>query len=495
MNSANGDHFTQPSTSRRSNARKLKVCHIAATTEGASWMIQQLSGLRDVHGFEVAAVISGEQGSLPDALRVANIPFHVVNFNARAGAPGAMLTMPLTIMRLARILRRERFDIVQTHIFKSMVVGRPAAWIANVPVRLAMIAGPFHLEAPSTRFIERLTYWMDTQLIPASQRSRDLLLQLGIAEPRIAPTIYYAPDEKVFDVNRVPLAHLREEFGWPAQTPVISHVAYFYPRMPHGKWIPENVQGRGLKGHEELVRAAAIVIREFPDAKFVLVGRALDEAGHRYLSEVKALVRNLNLESSVIFAGFRDNPNQILRDADISVQPSLNENCGGALEALLMESPMVASRVGGLVDPIKDNETGILVRPGDPEDLARGILEMLRDPTRAKALGRAGRQLMLQKFTLSHTINELAELYERLSNDAQSRSRYNLLTSVLRMVISAPVFALLAFRIILLDICLPSYSRLLLAKVTSLTGHAGRFAKRIFRRSSLTALAEPKPGP
>lgn len=476
---------------RRSNARKLKVCHIAASTEGGSWLVQQLRGLRDVHGFEVAAVISGDQGSLPDALRAANIPFHVGNFNARAGAPGSILTMPLAILRLARILRRERFDVVQTHVFKSMVVGRPAAWLADVPVRIAMVAGPFHLEASSSRLIERLTYWMDTQIIPACEYSRDLLRGLGISERRVAPAIYYGPDEKVFDVNRVPPANLREEFGWSAQTPVICHVAYFYPRMPQGKWIPKNVQGRGIKGHEEFVRAAAIVIREFPDAKFVLVGRAFAAGGDSYLAEIKALVRELNLESTVIFAGFRNDPNQILRAADISVQPSLNENCGGAFEALLMESPLVATRVGGLVDPIKDNETGILVRPADPEDLARGILEMLRDPARAKAMGRAGRQLMLQRFTLSHTINDLAELYERLSNEAQSRRHYNPLTSVLRMVISAPVFALLAFRIIVLDIYLPYYFR---ANVTSLPGRAYKLCKQFFRRFSRTTLAEPKAG-
>jgi glycosyltransferase involved in cell wall biosynthesis len=438
-------------------SRRLRVCHVFANTEGGTWMFEQLRELRDQHGFDVAAVISGDRGPLVDRLRSANIPFYVANFEANAGAPDAVVKLPLGILALARLLRRERFDIVQTHVFKSMVLGRPSAWLADAPIRLAMVAGPFHLEARSSRWIERLTYWMDTQIIPSCEKSRDLLLGLGISEKRVAPTIYYGPDEKLFDVDRIEPANLRAEFGWPAETPVICHIAYFYPRMPQGKWIPEDVQGRGIKGHEELVRAAAIVVKEFPQAKFVLVGRAFGAPGEEFLAEVKSLVRELDLESTVLFSGFRDDPNRVLRDADVSVQPSLSENCGGSFEALLMESPLVATRVGGLVDPVKDNETGILVRPADPEDLARGILDMLRDPLRARAMGRAGRELMLQRFTLSHTVNDLARLYHKLSSDVKSRRRYNPLVSAFRLLVGAPIFAYMAFRMIVIDIYLPIY--------------------------------------
>src|SRR5437588_5880598 len=117
-------------------------------------MYEQLRELRDKHGFEVAAVISGDQGPLVDKLRAADIPFYVANFDAaNTASPDAIVKLPLGILRLARLLRRERFDVVQTHVFKSMVLGRPAAWIADAPIRLAMIAGPFHLEAPSSRWI------------------------------------------------------------------------------------------------------------------------------------------------------------------------------------------------------------------------------------------------------------------------------------------------------------------------------------------------------
>jgi hypothetical protein len=76
-----------------------------------------------------------------------------------------------------------------------------------------------------------------------------------------------------------------------------------------------------------------------------------------------------------------------------------------------------------MVDSVIDGRTGILVRPGDPRDLARGILELLRDPDRAAALGRAGRELMLSHFTLGTTVRELAALYRRQLDAAPAAFR------------------------------------------------------------------------
>ncbi len=126
---------------------------------------------------------------------------------------------------------------------------------------------------------------------------------------------------------------------------------------------------------------------------------------------------------------------QSYRDLDVCVQPSLNENLGGTIELLLMECPTVATRVGGLPDSVVDGVTGVLVSPGDPNDLARGILEMLRCPARARALAKAGRERMLTRFTLSKTAADLDKLYQRL---AELRGGYQSL-EFLRLV-AAGVF-------------------------------------------------------
>jgi glycosyltransferase involved in cell wall biosynthesis len=448
-----------------STSRKLKVCHIAATTEGATWMVEQLRELRDRHDCEVMAIVSGERGGLIDLLRAENIPYHVQSFSF--GSVQGILGMPRTILRLVRFFRRKRVDVVQTHLFFSMVMGRIAAWLADVPVRLGMLAGPYTLQAPITRWFDRDTCWMETGLIPSCELSMQLYQSIGVAKERLT-LVYYAPDESKFSTEQIQSVNLREEFGWPPNTPLIGKVAYFYPPQAGKGWVPASLEGKGVKGHEDLVKAAPVILAEFPEAKFLLVGSGWGTAGEEYLEEVKKLVRDMKLESSIIFTGHRRS-NNILRSVDVAVQASLNENLGGTLEALFMECPMVVTRVGGMVDAVRDGETGVVVEPSNPEDLARGILQLLREPEKAKALGRAGRKLMLERFTLSRTVRDLNELYRiQLSRAEKRRSFYNPLVSLLRFFVFIPVFAYLTFRLYFINIYLGVYFPIHLGRIRAM---------------------------
>ncbi len=413
-------------------------------------MFEQLRELRDVYGYEVVAVVSAGQGKLIDKLRSENIPYHVTHFATGSASPRTILRLPFSVLKLAWFFRRERFDIVQSHVFVTTITARPAAWLADVPVRLAMIASPFHLQARLSRDLERATCWMETMLIPSCQAVSDLCSETGVTRERLAPVIYYAPDERNFDPGLVPPAETRRQFGWPQDTPLICKVAYFYHRMGTSGWEPAEVHGRGHKGHEDLVKAAPMVLAEFPEAKFLLVGSGWDPKGEEHMQEVKELVRSMGLQSSVIFTGYRADANRILREADVAVHASLNENLGGTIEALMIGCPMVATRVGGMVDAVRDGETGVLVNPSDPPDLARGIIQLLRDPERARALGRAGRELMLDQFTLRRTVDDLAHLYRQLlSETRQRRGFYNPLVSLLRLLAGAPIFAYLVSRLLI----------------------------------------------
>jgi hypothetical protein len=159
---------------------------------------------------------------------------------------------------------------------------------------------------------------------------------------------------------------------------------------------------------------------------------------------MRALVKELRLEESVIFPGFLPSVNDVLLAADVAVQPSLSEGCGGTFEALLMERPTVGTRVGGIPDMVIDGVTGVLVNPGDPEDLARGICRLLRDPARARALGKAGRRHVLRTATLSKTVADLDALYRRLLG--RRHPGYRGWVSVLRLPALALVGAYLVGR-------------------------------------------------
>ncbi|MFZ0749563.1 MAG: glycosyltransferase, partial [Pyrinomonadaceae bacterium] len=302
-------------------------------------MFEQLRDLRDRYGYDVTAIVSGSQGNLINKLKSENIPYHVIDFAAGPGPLIETLLMPLAILKLALIFRRERFDLVQHHIFVSMRIARPAAWLAGVRIRISMLSGPFHLQAPTSRWIERLTHWMDTMLIPSCEISADLCREIGIPEDRIGPVIYYGPDEHRFDPERVKPVDIRAQFGWPPDTPVVCMVAFFYPRLSTGSWVPLEVRNRGIKGHGDLVRAAPIVLKEIPNARFLLVGSGWGDHGERYFEEVKELVRDMNLESAVAFPGYREDANGVLLASNVAVQASLNENLGGTIESLLMRCP------------------------------------------------------------------------------------------------------------------------------------------------------------
>jgi len=425
----------------------LRVCHVAATTEGATWMAEQLRALRDLHGYEVAAVIPGAQGGLPDRLRCEGIPFFVSDFDF--AGPRDLLHLPFKVLSLTRLLRERRFDVVQTHLFQSMVIGRFAAWLADVPVRFSMIAGPFHLEAYTPRWIDRSTAWMDTVVIASCERTRTLYREMRVPDRRLALT-YYSPDPERFDPAGAVPAGIRAQFGWPENTPLIVMVAYFYPRLSPSRWTPRDLWGQGVKGHEHLIRAMPSVLSLFPHARCLLVGGGWGEAGEEYKREMERLTAELGLANEVIFAGFRSDVNQILREADVSVQPSLNENLGGTLESLMMECPTVASRVGGMPDSVRDNETGLLVSPGDPDDLARGILALLRDPQNGRRMGKNGRRLMMERFTVRRTAQDLSDLYE-LEVSRLHRRGYSRAVATIRFPVAALLAAFLAARLSFID--------------------------------------------
>ena len=395
---------------RRPVGPPLKVCHIAATTEGAVWVFEQLRELRDRYGYEVSAILNGDQGSLVEHLRSAGIPVHACDFDFTSNSD--LLSLPRKVVSLIRLLSREKFDVVQTHLFHSMVLGRIAAWFVDVPVRLSMIAGPFHLEAYTPRWIDRMTCWTDTATIASCEHTRTLYRNMGVAKERLA-LIYYGPDETKFDPSTTSPADLRKEFGWARDTPLIGMVAYFYTELPQSRWLPAFVWGRSVKSQEDLIHAAPIVLREFPQAKFLPIGSGWEDGGRAYMRRMQKLVAELGLQDAVNFTGFRKDIAGVLRAINVAVQPSLSENLGGTIESLLMECPTVATRVGGLTDSVLDGKTGVLVEPADPASLAEGIIRLLRDPVTGRRYGIAGRQRMLAGFTLTRTAEGLADLYQK----------------------------------------------------------------------------------
>lgn len=416
--------MAQPSR-QGGSVRPIRVLHVADTESGAHWMFEILRKLQE-RGYEVGAVISGESGDLAPKLNRAGIPYSVQDM--RITSPLDLVSLSRKVLRLAKLMRALRPDIVHYHLFRSVVLGRAAAWIAGVPCRFSMITGPFYLEAPAPREIDLRTLWMDTAVIASCERTRELYRRFGVKK-RIE-LVYYGADPAHFDPSQADAQKLRRELGIAAHNPLVGMVAHFYPPLPAGPWSPSHLQGRGVKGHETFIHAARLILADKPNAKFVLVGAGWGDRGQAYEKGLREEVKAKRLDHAVLFTGVRRDIPDVLAGLDVAVQCSRSENLGGTIESLLMGRPTVATAVGGMVDTIRHNETGVLVPPDDPEALAQAIVGLLDDPEKARQLGRRGREWALERFTLAKTVDDLDRLYQQalkrapLCTTGSRRDRY-----------------------------------------------------------------------
>ncbi len=398
------------------SAKPLKVCHVFAGAEGGRWVFEQARAQARDYGCDVTVVLGAAEGATVDLCREAGLKVKALDF--KLNRLSGLFSPSWRLVDFALWMRRERFDVVQSHVIQSTFFARPAAWLADVPVRLEMVTSPFHFQAKSLLWIEKATGWMETGIIPSCNLVGEILAKEGFPTRLAQKTLYYGPEEHRFDPATAKSAGIRKQYGWPSDTPIIACVAIFYQKMGFTSWIPHDIKGKHMKGHVDLIAAMPTILKAFPKAKMLFVGKGWFAPGEAAEAEIRALVKEAGLEDSIIFTGFRTDVANIYMDVDVSVQPSLNENLGGTVESLLMARPTVVTRVGGLTDSVIDGVTGVVVERENPVDLARGIIELLSDRPRAKALGEAGRALMLERFTLKTTARELVELYRRQRAEA-----------------------------------------------------------------------------
>ncbi|HEY2323525.1 MAG TPA: glycosyltransferase [Thermoanaerobaculia bacterium] len=404
----------------------LRIVHLAGTPNGAPWLIGILKEQKR-RGHDVRAVIASSDGTIAPALEREGIPYDTMYLGL--SDRGSSIDAGKRVFAVARYLRELRADVVMYHLFPSIVIGRLSSWLADAPMRFSMIPSPLFLESPYLSDIEAATAWADTRVIATCEKTRTLYRERNIANGKVEMT-FYGVDETAFDPATASRTKLRHELGIAADTPVIGMVAYFYAPNRNQFMTPPFMIGRGAKGHDVLFEAIPRVLAEFPNAKFVLVGKGWLPPGLEYEQELRQMVADMGLQDAVIFAGERSDIPDTLAAFDIALQCSLTENLGGSIEGLLMERPMVVTRVGGFTDSVLHEKTGLLVPHSDPAALSEAILRLLRDRAFAATLGANGRRWMMERFTLRRTCDDLDEIYQRC---APKRRGYSLLWTLLRI--------------------------------------------------------------
>lgn len=165
------------------------------------------------------------------------------------------------------------------------------------------------------------------------------------------------------------------------------------------------------KGFDYLLEAFARVRDNVKEAHLVIAG----DGERRHALESKA--QSLNIADAVHFLGWRDDVPSIMIDLDVLIVPSLWEGFGlVTLEAMALSKPIIASKVSALPEIISHDETGLLVSPADSAALADSILNLLRDPLKAKTMGQRGRARLEKEFTVQRMARQHVTVYKEAAS-------------------------------------------------------------------------------
>ncbi|MBI3584715.1 MAG: glycosyltransferase family 4 protein [Nitrospinae bacterium] len=317
-------------------------------------------------------------------------------------------------IRLFSIIREGKYHIVHTHTSKAGIIGRWAAWLCRFG---KLTKTPVIIHTPHGhifygyygkfltwifKVIEQITALVTDMIITLTDREKKEHIDFKIAPPEKFITIHSGIETKRFlKVTPEDTKRIKKELNIPEDCLVIGTV---------GRLVE-------VKGHKYFIQAAKnilnVIARDFSpkatpslNVKFIIVGDG------PLMADLKRDANLLGIADSVIFTGWRNDVSAIISALDIFVLPSLNEGMGKVLvEAMLLKRPIIASRVGGIPDLIRDGENGILINSASPNELAKAIIELLKSEEKRKRMGESGK-LIAEFYSDKAMVDKVEKLYE-----------------------------------------------------------------------------------
>jgi glycosyltransferase involved in cell wall biosynthesis len=363
------------------------------------------AGLRD-RGYDttlVAGTLARGEDSMAfvaedRAVEVVTIP--------ELGREISLLRDVLATVRLARLIRRERPQILHTHTAKAGTVGRVAALLAG-SARPPIVVHTFHghvlrgyFGALRSRFfcvLERLLARATTVLVAVSPQVRDDLVALGVApaDKFAVVRLGIELDERIASPDG--RAETRRYLGIPDERFAIGWVG----RMT------------AVKRTEDVLGAFRLLRDRGVEATLCLVGDGPDRPG------LEQLAHELGIARETLFLGYQEDVGALYAAFDALVLPSGNEGTPvSVIEALAAGRPVVATRVGGIPDVVRDGTDGFLVEPGATGELAERLGRLAADPALRERLGDAGRERVGPRYAVARLVEDVDRLYRSLLSSA-----------------------------------------------------------------------------
>lgn len=368
---------------------------LEATVGGTREHLLQIVRRLDPQRFELSFAVSDLRDSRFDRdiqrLRDQGRAVHVVPMK-REIRPLSDLAC---LWRLWRLMRRENFDIVHTHGSKGGILGRAAAALAGVP-KIIHTGHTFSFQwnrgfkGKIYTIIERLAArWCHT-IVAVSPRQKELALQVRLC-----------PEAKLVVIENGVAALPSLQPGSPAASRAGLGLG------EDGLLVGMVARLVRQKGCEHFVDAARLILNEMPDVQFLLIG------GGELEEKIRAQVDSLGMAGNLKMLGHRDDANEIYPLLDVFVLSSLWEGHPYALlEAMSAGLPVVASRIPGIEEVVRHGETGFLADIEDPHDIAGWVAKLLSDRELRCSMGRTGRELVKERYSIERFIDRLGSLYE-----------------------------------------------------------------------------------
>jgi glycosyltransferase involved in cell wall biosynthesis len=381
---------TEPGRERR---RRLRVTYVVPSLEigGAERQLVKLVNNLDPGSFEAAVVCLGADPAL-----LGQVAGHVRVRCARLRGQGrhlwlrrwarGLLLAPMVILDLVRY----RPQVVHTYLPAGYVVASLAARLLAIPVIVASRMSLSRVEAYPHRTLRVLA-------APANR-----VIDFQVCDSEAARLVVVSTEQ--VEAGRTRVIHSG------SQLPDLEGPA---PPAPAG-W---GLEARELaavslanltwhKGHPVLLRATAEVAKRVPGFRLVLVGEGPERG------RIEGLVRELGLGGNVVLAGSVGQASGLLRNFQFSVLASVQESFPNAVvESMAAGVPVVATRVGGVPELVREEVDGLLVPAGEAEALAGAMLRLLREPELAERMGRAARERIRESFSIEKMVRETEDLY------------------------------------------------------------------------------------
>jgi glycosyltransferase involved in cell wall biosynthesis len=307
--------------------------------------------------------------------------------------------------RLSRLIKRVNPDVIHAHDPHGVAMAALALSMSTQPVKPPLVASrrvDFHLRASS---LSRWKYRQVDCFICASEAIRVMLVGDGIPDERTV-TVHEGID--LGRVAAAPPANLHEELFLPHGAPIVGNVAAL---VPH-------------KGQRHFIEAAALVIRQVPDARFVIAGEG------ELRPSLERQIKDHRLEKHVLLAGFRPDILSLHKAFDIFVMSSITEGLGTSLlDAMAAAKPIVATSTGGIPEVVVNDVTGYLVPPRDHDAMAKAIVKLLKNAELRQQMGTAGLGRAQECFSAERMVEKTVAVYRKLGGSghrevgpAQARS-------------------------------------------------------------------------